>query len=138
MKTVGIVHLPSFGFILTIFTGYKGNSGELVSGHAKNFIRIQSLTCAITICEEVPTTPREIVNRRNSAADPAARCRRYLTATANIQLHKNASKRKKHTLEPPLNLFSLCQKAPEIVQPVSLPWLTFISGFYGVSGFYRA
>jgi hypothetical protein len=39
--------LSSFGFILTIFTGYKGNSGELVSERAKkNFIRIQSLTCA--------------------------------------------------------------------------------------------
>jgi hypothetical protein len=35
MKTAGIVHLPSFGFILTIFTGYKGNSGELVSERAK-------------------------------------------------------------------------------------------------------
>jgi hypothetical protein len=31
MKTAGIVHLPSFGFILTIFTGYKVNSVELVS-----------------------------------------------------------------------------------------------------------
>jgi hypothetical protein len=35
MKTAGIVHLPSVGFILTIFTGYKGNPGELVSGRAK-------------------------------------------------------------------------------------------------------
>jgi len=43
MKTVGIVHLPSFGFILTIFTGYKGNSGELVSGRAKKELHPQSV-----------------------------------------------------------------------------------------------
>jgi hypothetical protein len=41
----------------------------------------------------------------DARADPAARCRRYLTTTAIIQLHKNASERKNHTLEPPLNLF---------------------------------
>ena len=75
-----------------------------VSGRMrKNFIRIQSLTCAITICEEVLTMPREIVNRRNNAADPAARCRRYATTTAIIPLHKTGNKRNKHT--PPLNRF---------------------------------
>jgi hypothetical protein len=108
-------------YFLTIFTGYKRNSGQLVSEQAKNFIRVQSLTCAMTICKVVPTTPRQIVNRRKSAADPAARCRRYLTATTIIYLYKTASKRKKHTLEPSLKSFLLCQKAPETVHPASLP-----------------
>jgi hypothetical protein len=43
MKTAGIVHLSSFGFILTIFTGYKGNSGELVSERAKKKLHPHSV-----------------------------------------------------------------------------------------------
>jgi len=43
MKTSGIVHLPSFGFIPTIFTGYKGNPSGKFQSAQKNFIRIQSL-----------------------------------------------------------------------------------------------
>jgi hypothetical protein len=89
---------------LTIFTGLQREFLGVSFRARKNFICIQSLTCAITIFGEVPTPPRQIVNMRNSAADAAARCSRYLTETAIIQLYKNASQRKEHTLETALNV----------------------------------
>src|SRR6266436_1579097 len=53
MKTAGIVHLSFVRFYPNYLHGLQRESRRVsFRARKKNFIRIQSLTCPITICEE--------------------------------------------------------------------------------------
>jgi hypothetical protein len=98
------------------------NSGELVSERAKKLHLHSVVDLRDTICEEVPRTPRQIVNRRNSEADPAARLP-SVSSTAVISISQKRHQTKKtHTLETLLIKPSVIMpESAEINQRASLP-----------------
>jgi hypothetical protein len=89
MKTAGIVHLPSFGIVLTIFTGLQKEFGELVSRPRKKLHPHSVVAPRYNRLRRNTQDAEEIVN---SVIDPVARSRWGFTAPAISQLHKNCNK----------------------------------------------